>query len=385
MLPHSPRFYAFGPYRLDPDEKVLLNEDQPVPLTPKALETLLVLVSRHGHLVGKDELIRSVWPDTVVEENNLNQSISALRRALGEADGQRFIETVPRRGYRFVAEVAEVGASREGESAGAASLAALPRSDSGFGTPLREVRGTPSGVPVERRWRIVRKEEGERRRRIRLSPSLVAGVVALGLVGALAFRLLRTTREPDADRLARPRIERLTNVGRATAAAISPQGDYVAYALGEPGQQELWIKHLPTASSTSIVPRDAVLYWSVTFAPDGHYVYYAVWRHNETSGVLYRVPLLGGTPERLIHGSGTSVSFSPDGRRFAYIVGYSEGYSRKESRLMVAEADGATSRALVARADPYRFSEGAGPPGLRTVRSSRAAPRFPKRKELSRG
>ena len=107
MLRHSPRFYAFGPYRLDPGEKVLLNEDQAIPLTPKALETLLILVSRHGHLVGKDELIRSVWPDTVVEENNLNQNISALRRVLGDGvDGRRFIETVPRRGYRFVAEVA---------------------------------------------------------------------------------------------------------------------------------------------------------------------------------------------------------------------------------------------------------------------------------------
>jgi DNA-binding winged helix-turn-helix (wHTH) protein len=99
--------YEFGPYRLDASEKVLFEEGRPVALTPKAVETLLILVSRHGHVVGKDELMRAVWPDTCVEENNLTQNISALRRVLGKGgDGRHFIETVPRRGYRFVAELA---------------------------------------------------------------------------------------------------------------------------------------------------------------------------------------------------------------------------------------------------------------------------------------
>ena len=123
MLRQTPRFYAFGPYRLDPGEKVLLHEGLPVSLTPKAMDTLLILVSRHGHLVGKDELMRAVWPDACVEENNLTQNISALRRALGDgANGGRYIETVPRRGYRFVADVAEPGEVASGGQPGRAEV-----------------------------------------------------------------------------------------------------------------------------------------------------------------------------------------------------------------------------------------------------------------------
>ena len=104
----SPRLYVFGRFRLDSVDKVLLHDDRPIPLTPKAIDTLLVLVSRHGHLVTKEELLQLVWPDAFVEENNLAQNISTLRRVLGDGTGgERFIETVPKRGYRFVAAVTE--------------------------------------------------------------------------------------------------------------------------------------------------------------------------------------------------------------------------------------------------------------------------------------
>ena len=100
--------YAFGAFRLEAAEKVLYARDRPVPLTPKAVETLLALVARHGRLVTKEELLGIVWPDTFVEENNLAQNISMLRRVLGEGGGGgSLIETVPRRGYRFVGPVEE--------------------------------------------------------------------------------------------------------------------------------------------------------------------------------------------------------------------------------------------------------------------------------------
>jgi DNA-binding winged helix-turn-helix (wHTH) protein/TolB-like protein/cytochrome c-type biogenesis protein CcmH/NrfG len=100
--------YRFGPFRLDPRERLLYSHDQPVPLTPKAVETLRVLVERHGRLVTKDDILREVWPDVVVEENNLAQHISMLRRTLAQTGGDGpFIETVPKRGYRFVAPVTE--------------------------------------------------------------------------------------------------------------------------------------------------------------------------------------------------------------------------------------------------------------------------------------
>ncbi|HEX7318116.1 MAG TPA: alpha/beta fold hydrolase [Pyrinomonadaceae bacterium] len=98
------RTYAFGPFVLDTREGTLLREGRPVQLTPKAFETLVALVERSGHCLAKEELMRRVWPDSFVEENNLSQNISQLRRALHE-EGARYIETVPRRGYRFNASV----------------------------------------------------------------------------------------------------------------------------------------------------------------------------------------------------------------------------------------------------------------------------------------
>src|SRR5436305_13985806 len=99
-------FYDFGTYRVDESERVLLCGDEIVPLTPKAFEMLLVLVESSGHVLTKEELMKRVWPDTIVEEANLSHNIYKLREALGESrDGEKYIETVPRRGYRFVAKV----------------------------------------------------------------------------------------------------------------------------------------------------------------------------------------------------------------------------------------------------------------------------------------
>ena len=102
-------FYEFGAFRLDPAEHVLLRAGEIVPLTPKAFETLLLLVEQSGHVVDKDELMRRVWPDTFVEEVNLAKNISALRKVLGEGEaGEKYIETIPKRGYRFVAQVRQI-------------------------------------------------------------------------------------------------------------------------------------------------------------------------------------------------------------------------------------------------------------------------------------
>ncbi len=102
--------YGFGPFIVDAAEGLLLRDGQPIPLTPKAFETLIALVENSGHVLGKEELMRRVWPDSFVEENNLSQNISILRKALGEgaAGRQKYIETVPKRGYRFVAGVTSV-------------------------------------------------------------------------------------------------------------------------------------------------------------------------------------------------------------------------------------------------------------------------------------
>ena len=100
--------YEFGPFRLELGEHRLVREGRSIPLTGKAFSTLRVLLERHGTLISKQELMSAVWPGIAVEENNVDRNISALRKVLGEqAEGRPFIETVPRVGYRFVAEVTE--------------------------------------------------------------------------------------------------------------------------------------------------------------------------------------------------------------------------------------------------------------------------------------
>ena len=108
--------YRFGPFHLSVRERRLSRGDEVIPLRLKVFDTLLVLVENAGRLVTKQELLDRVWPETTVEENNLNHNVSVLRKALGDrATGQQYIETVPRVGYRFVAPVehaiAEAGSS----------------------------------------------------------------------------------------------------------------------------------------------------------------------------------------------------------------------------------------------------------------------------------
>ena len=110
----SPKpFFDFGPYRVDVAKRVLLRDGTPVPLPPKAFETLLRLLQEAGQVVTKAELMAAVWPDTFVEENNLNQCVSVLRRALGDSpEGTPWVETIPRRGYRFVGPSTELDAEK---------------------------------------------------------------------------------------------------------------------------------------------------------------------------------------------------------------------------------------------------------------------------------
>lgn len=132
-MDESNRRFAFGPFLFDLSARRLTRGATEIPLTPKAFATLRVLVERCGQAVSKEELLTAVWPDIAVEENNLTQNISLLRRVLDSGDGKEYIATVPRHGYRFVASVAEVDPKG----------GATPADPSGFTPP--ETRYTRSG------------------------------------------------------------------------------------------------------------------------------------------------------------------------------------------------------------------------------------------------
>lgn len=136
--------FEFGPFTLEPHESRLTKAGAAVPITPKALELLVVLVTRAGHLVTKEELVAAVWPNTFVEEGNLAVNMTRLRQALHDESGVSHIETVPRRGYRFVAPVREIGA--------APSLPAAPTPPAVGSQPV----ATPTSPPVETPSRLPR-------------------------------------------------------------------------------------------------------------------------------------------------------------------------------------------------------------------------------------
>ncbi len=117
------RMYAFGPFTIEVDSRRLLRDGEIIPLAPKAFDTLLVLVENSGRVMGKGEMLSLIWPDTFVEEINLTVHISALRKAIGESrDEQQYIETIPRRGYRFIAPVRISTGEADGDAASNGSM-----------------------------------------------------------------------------------------------------------------------------------------------------------------------------------------------------------------------------------------------------------------------
>jgi len=122
MSSNNQHFYKFREFRLDVAERLLVRDETPVSLMPKVFDVLAVLVEKNGHLVEKDELLRVVWEDTFVEESNVARVIHSLRKILGEDAENKFIETVPKKGYRFVAEVEKVNGAKSNGNGFAAEI-----------------------------------------------------------------------------------------------------------------------------------------------------------------------------------------------------------------------------------------------------------------------
>ncbi|MGH9874293.1 MAG: protein kinase domain-containing protein [Pyrinomonadaceae bacterium] len=154
------------------------------------------------------------------------------------------------------------------------------------------------------------------------------------------------------------KITRLTSTGKATSAAISPDGKYVVYAQDEGGQQSLWLSQVVVSSQNQIVPPAEVNYQGITFSHDGNLLYYVITDTNNPTGALYRIPVLGGGARKLLADIAGAITLSPDGKQIAFVRA---NRSPDETTLIVANADGAEEKKLAAHKFPDAFLTGGGP------------------------
>jgi len=171
----------------------------------------------------------------------------------------------------------------------------------------------------------------------------LALVAVLAALGILFYRQVHT--RPGRVSGEQMSIARLTNDGKTTGStSISPDGKYVVYEVNRAGKLSLWLRQVATASSVKLVPDSDLGYGGTTFSPDGNFVYYVAGGKDEPTGALYAVPTLGGTPRKVLSNISSPVTFSPDGKQFAYVR--EQSTQGPTSQLVIANVDGTDQKAL---------------------------------------
>ena len=263
--------YEFGEFKLDPWRRVLYRDDDHVALTPKVFDTLLALVEEAGRVVRKEDLLARVWPDTIVEEGSLANTISSLRKVLGSGA----IATVPRLGYRFAESIRLCSAAAE--IATRSPALAPPRSR------------TPYVIAV-------------------VGAAAIAAMTAIFLTRhrPLAFEHIRE--------------DVLINDAGVGSSGVSPDGRFVGLIMHSGQQEGLMLFNVATKSMMPLLPPSPLQLQDVRFSRDGNSLYFR--RHVDANGdgfALFRLPILGGNAVRLADNVNSQLTFAPDGTTFAFL------------------------------------------------------------------
>ncbi|MGH9767697.1 MAG: winged helix-turn-helix domain-containing protein [Blastocatellia bacterium] len=277
--------YEFGAFRLDGAERVLWRGEEMIVLPPKVFDTLWMLVKREGNVVSKSELMEAIWPGAFVEESNLSQNIYTLRRTLGvDEQGRQFIETVPRRGYRFAVPVKLIKATTQTPLARPSAQDVRPRATS------RYVVLAGLGVLI------------------------LSSLFGLGF-GIYQFVNQRGEKEEIAP-IEQVRFQRLTDSGDVVFPTISPDGELLAYVRLEEQQGSVWVKQIATGNSVQTLAPSRKGYRSLAFSPEGKYLFF---REETDPGAIYQTSAFGGAPKKVADNVWSDFSVSPDGKQLAFV------------------------------------------------------------------
>jgi Tol biopolymer transport system component/DNA-binding winged helix-turn-helix (wHTH) protein len=329
----NPQVVRFGTFEVDLRLGELRKNGVRLKLTGQPFQILVILLEHPGDLVTREQLQRRLWPsDTFVDfDRGLNAAINRVREALGDsAENPRFVETLPRRGYRFIAPLVDSRPAR----------APLPAAESNVS---RAQTGTSPGA-------LTVSQARERRPVSRRLKLLLGGVSILAVLAVVAVAvLLKPGRRRNEWDLQAMKLSRVTQSGNAVNVTISPDGHYVVYALREGEKQGLHVRQVATGSDVEILPPDEIQIYGLTFSPDANYIdFVRSEKNNPVNTFLYRIPTLGGSSHPVMQaGMDFSTSYSPDGAQFAFL----RVRGGEQVDLLIANADGSKERVLATR--PY--------------------------------
>lgn len=331
--------YEFGPFLLEPHARRLSRNGDSLPLAAPEFELLLLLVRNHGRVVEKKEIMAAVWPDVDVEENNLTVRMSSLRRALGETKGHHpYIQTVTGRGYCMIVPVKELS------GAPAAVVKAEAKKTSPGSAAAHLANGPIPLVATRRTW----SGKG-----FTLYALLLVGLL---VIASLVYGVVRWQRQGESQAAVQSmKMSRATHTGRVVSAAVSPDGQTMAYVERDGELHSLWLQRAGTNHPLQLLPAAKVIYKHPVFTHDGNTLYYS---KCQPGCKLHRMPVLGGVETALPMRADSPVTFSPDGSRMAYMrVAVVE--TKTETSLLVANADGTGEEVLNSRSDGMAYQYGA--------------------------
>ena len=341
MSKQAKHFYDFDRFRVDLVRRVLLREGQPVPITPKVFDTLLALVESSGRVIERDELIRKVWAETIVEEGGLTRNISVLRKALGECpEDHQYIVTIPGRGYRFVAKVDEVPDDQADLIVEEHSRALIVVEQEEETIVAHRYEAAEQTIAKTALKSITHEEKELKRRTMRIAAALVATLVLLiSLVVGVDHWFSRRAKAPMS--FEETQVKKLRHKAEVVVGAISDDGKLVAHYEWD----DLWVEQVVTGGVIQIPHPSGTTCWGLAFSRDSNYVYYSGGSPTTKEGSIYQLPIFGG-PQRKLVSNIAGFKFSPDGQRMAF-----KRYHALPGRhaLIVASADGSGEQIITTR------------------------------------